>query len=294
MQGQYQPSAGFDQTPPAPQMSVLQPTPSPSLPDYSASAGEPTAAPDLHSQYQSLRPVLGDQNAMLATVNPEIGKTLIAQALANQQSGDSANVVPAGYRLGGIPIPPMGPPPPPPRIPVPAIPDSWKAAWILLQLYPSIVSGLARGGGDDGDNRKEEIRELAFPNWNELSKQQMASRKGGGRSDAEDDPDPDVWVERYWKQVAARARERGKAVSRTTVGVEGDPGDFCSDRHEEEQKRCSARIPEYAHGNFLQGCMTRAAERWAKCVANGGQPDPTELPEWDLDPDEELFRNLDR
>jgi len=53
-------------------------------------AGQPPSAPqtpgqDPHSQYQALRPMLGDRNAMLATVHPEIRQTLIAQALAGQQ-----------------------------------------------------------------------------------------------------------------------------------------------------------------------------------------------------------------
>jgi len=144
-QGQYQPSAGFDQAPSVPQTPALQPTPWPNLPGYGSSSSEPTAAPNLTSQYQALRPVLGDHNAMLATVNPEIGKTLIAQALANQQkAGNPGNVVLAGYGIGGIRIPPMGAAPLPP-IPVPSFPDWWKAAGPILQLYPGILSG-ALGG----------------------------------------------------------------------------------------------------------------------------------------------------
>jgi hypothetical protein len=40
---------------------------------------------DLHAQYQALRPMLGDRNAMLATLHPDLRQTLIAQALAGQQ-----------------------------------------------------------------------------------------------------------------------------------------------------------------------------------------------------------------
>ena len=48
-------------------------------------AGTPGNAPqDMHSQYQALRPLLGDPGAMLATVHPEAGRTLVAQALAGQ------------------------------------------------------------------------------------------------------------------------------------------------------------------------------------------------------------------
>jgi hypothetical protein len=49
-------------------------------------AGASGNAPqDVHSQYQALRPLLGDRDAMLAVVNPEMGQTLIAQALARQK-----------------------------------------------------------------------------------------------------------------------------------------------------------------------------------------------------------------
>jgi hypothetical protein len=39
----------------------------------------------LNQQYQALRPVLGDQAAMLAVINPEAGKLLISEALSNKQ-----------------------------------------------------------------------------------------------------------------------------------------------------------------------------------------------------------------
>jgi hypothetical protein len=35
---------------------------------------------DLHSRYQALRPILGDQDAMLAVVHPAVGRTLTTQA----------------------------------------------------------------------------------------------------------------------------------------------------------------------------------------------------------------------
>jgi hypothetical protein len=93
MQGLYQPDADRDQAPSAPLLPPLKPIPWPNLQSY----GQPrsdlqTAAPDLHSQYQALRPLLGDRNAMLATVNPDIGRTLIAQALANQRPDIAGDV----------------------------------------------------------------------------------------------------------------------------------------------------------------------------------------------------------
>jgi hypothetical protein len=63
------------------------------------SSGNPQQ--DLSSQYQALRPILGDENAMLAIVHPEFGRTLMTQALARQaKSGKADGADPAG---GGQP-----------------------------------------------------------------------------------------------------------------------------------------------------------------------------------------------
>jgi hypothetical protein len=63
------------------------------------SAAPPMGVQDLKSQYAALLPILGDHNAMIATVNPEIGKSLIAQALAGQQqSGNLGDATSAGYQ----------------------------------------------------------------------------------------------------------------------------------------------------------------------------------------------------
>jgi hypothetical protein len=55
--------------------------------------GDPAnTSQDLNARYQALRPVLGDRNAMLAIVHPELGQTLMAQALARQpKAGNSGN-----------------------------------------------------------------------------------------------------------------------------------------------------------------------------------------------------------
>jgi hypothetical protein len=86
-QGPYQPGADLDQTPAAPQTSAPTPLPWPNWlgTGLTASAAQPPL-PDLRSQYQALRPVLGDRNAILAAVSPEVGQTLIAQALASRQN----------------------------------------------------------------------------------------------------------------------------------------------------------------------------------------------------------------
>jgi len=99
MQGQYQPGAGFDEARPVAQMPAPQPMSWPTLASY----GQPsvqTAASNLPSQYQMLRPALGDPKAMLPTVNPAVGQQPIAQAY-RQQSGDIGDVSRAG---GGQPI----------------------------------------------------------------------------------------------------------------------------------------------------------------------------------------------
>jgi len=76
---QPQPNAGFDQPPSAPQ----------------------PPGQDLHAQYQALRPMLGDRNAMLATVYPGVRQTLIAQALAGQQQpGQTSEPAPTGGASG--------------------------------------------------------------------------------------------------------------------------------------------------------------------------------------------------
>jgi hypothetical protein len=109
---------------------------------------QPTAQ-DLRSQYSALAPALGDHNAMIGTVDPEMEKTLIAQTLANQQPDNTANVVSTGYDLGGIRTLPMGPFPPP-SIPMPAMPDWWKDVGTFLQLYPRIMLGIGGGAGLTG------------------------------------------------------------------------------------------------------------------------------------------------
>ena len=54
-------------------------------------ANDPVASPNLNARYQALRPVLGDRNAMLAIVHPEIGRTLIAQALVGRTRSGNTN-----------------------------------------------------------------------------------------------------------------------------------------------------------------------------------------------------------
>ena len=95
---QPQPDAGFDQPPSAPQT----PGSAPPLPPIVPNGGQAPSVPqppgqDPHSQYQALRPMLGNRNAMLATVYPEVRQALIAQALAGrQQPGQTSEPAPTG------------------------------------------------------------------------------------------------------------------------------------------------------------------------------------------------------
>jgi hypothetical protein len=60
---------------------------------------------DLNSQYQALRPILGDHNALLAIVHPEFGKTktLMTQALAGRiKPGHAGGADPAGIDQAGV------------------------------------------------------------------------------------------------------------------------------------------------------------------------------------------------
>jgi len=97
-----QPDAGFDQPPSAPQTAGSAPPLSPIVPNDGQGPSVPQPpGQDLHSQSQALRPTLGDRNAMLATVYPEIRQTLIAQALAGQQRpGQTSEPAPTGHVSG--------------------------------------------------------------------------------------------------------------------------------------------------------------------------------------------------
>jgi hypothetical protein len=89
-QGQYQPGAGFDQASSIPETRAPMPLPWPNLADNERTSSVPQPPEqDLHSQYQVRRPYLGDRNAMLATIYPDAGNPLIAQALVNQQKPDN-------------------------------------------------------------------------------------------------------------------------------------------------------------------------------------------------------------
>ena len=82
----------------------------------------------------------------------------------------SMNMTPFAWRGRGIPIPvPLPGSGTGPEIPMPKIPDWWRDAWAILQLYPRVFSGKGGGGGDDENDCLEETRKVrqkcieAFP-----------------------------------------------------------------------------------------------------------------------------------
>jgi hypothetical protein len=104
---QPQPNAGFDQPPSAPQTPGSAPPLPPIVPNDGQAPSVPQPGQDPHSQYQALRPMLGDRNAMLATVYPEVRQALIAQALAGQQQpGQTSEPAPTGGVSGVTQQPP--------------------------------------------------------------------------------------------------------------------------------------------------------------------------------------------
>ena len=114
---QPQPDAGFDQPPSAPQTPGSAPPLSPIVPNGGQAPSVPQPpGQDPHSQNQALRPMLGDRNAMLATVYPEVRQALIAQALAGrQQPGQTSEPTPTGGVSGVTQqAQPQGPPQQPP------------------------------------------------------------------------------------------------------------------------------------------------------------------------------------
>jgi hypothetical protein len=75
-ESQPQTDAGFDQPPSAPQVPGSAPPLRPMVPNDGQGLSVPQPpGQDLHSQYQALRPMLGDRNAMLATMYPEVRQT---------------------------------------------------------------------------------------------------------------------------------------------------------------------------------------------------------------------------
>ena len=218
--------------------------------------------------------------------------------------------VPLGSGLGGMPTPMRIPLPFPiapgaaPRISMPAIPEAWKIAGATATLLPWIVSRLAEGRESVGNNLASGADELVLPHLSPPSApalaalsalfgHQMASRKG----DDEDDDDPtkpevgsDEWKRRYQQQLAAQARARDIAGRKAIAASGPDPGNYCTNRYDQEIKECYERSHEYPDPDFLAACRDQAFQRLADCQKHGGRPGPNEPRKWGPDL-EEVYRN---
>ena len=82
-------------------------------------------------------------------------------------------------------------------------------------------------------------------------------------------------IPEWWRIIGAVAQLLPNIVLRQGNG--GRDKDQCSERLGRETNTCWARKDEYAHPDYLNGCLERAKERWLKCVKNGGRPSPSEL-----------------
>jgi hypothetical protein len=94
-----------------------------------------------------------------------------------------------------------------------------------------------------------------------------------------------------WRALWAILQIYPRAMS----GLQGGGGDRedCHEREAKEVGRCWARKEDYAHPDYLWGCIRRSEHRRDLCVRNGGKPNPAEPPEWGV-ADEETWRNYDR
>ena len=75
----------------------------------------------------------------------------------------------------------------------------------------------------------------------------------------------------------------GAGLGGTAGGIFGnaacsDDDDFCYNRWEEEDTRCSQWIN--LGGRVVAACKERAAYRRGLCIGNGGKPNPSEPPEY--------------
>jgi hypothetical protein len=255
-QGQYQPTAGFDQA----QFASQAPAPmsGPNLPRYGLSSRDQTTAPNLDSQYQALRPILGDHKAMLATVHPDIGKTLIAQALADRQPGNTNNV--ASVDDGQPVVSDASPDPVRPgsryaQAPMALCATGFPGCVAGVGLTAGQILGGAALGGGLGAIILNNQKKLPVP---------------GGRPANT----PTGKIETSVVPRTDQAADDGALVKREN---EKNP---CLDRWETEYNRCDKfRLP--STNRYRDACRARATDRLKLCYRNGLTPDPDEPSEYD-------------
>jgi len=98
---------------------------------------------------------------------------------------------------------------------------------------------------------------------------------------------PSEIIAKLWSNLTRRGNTGRRAKKRE------EEEDACAERASAEMTRCSKRIQDMAHPDYLNGCIERAKTRQDMCRRNGGKPRPDEPPEW-TDPDEETWLNPHR
>jgi hypothetical protein len=213
-QNLYQPFAGSDgQTPPGPRD-----------PNFRQVSRAPIAIWPQGAMGSSSR---GDDQSSAAggaSQNPMQSAAPVSDGLSGAYGDKSASPSIAGSPTmktaqlilpgRGIPVPPVMPVPLPP-IPVPAIPDWWRDAWKILQLYPRISSG---GGGGRRNDREDCIdrheaeedrcyaRKQDYADWDFLSacRERAANRRNmcsqnGGQPDPSEPSEWGLADEEIWR-----------------------------------------------------------------------------------------------
>ena len=180
-QSQYQPVAGTDGSAPAqpldPNFRQLSRTPSASRPQVAVDPSNRSTA----QSSLTYSPAEGDlslespiETAQGGASPRAAGGLLGAPAPSWMVTSPSMTPAPVGWRFGGVPLPlplplPLpGPPLSPQPITAPTIPEAWKTAWKILQLYPAIASG--RGGGGGAYDRCIRAVDGSTEQWEEFCK----------------------------------------------------------------------------------------------------------------------------
>jgi RHS repeat-associated protein len=87
-------------------------------------------------------------------------------------------------------------------------------------------------------------------------------------------PENTAWAQGMAQEIGDAINALGQAI----YNVCTKNSNFCYDRWEQEDQRCSQW--RGLGSRAVAACRTRAADRRNLCVANGGKPDPNEPPEY--------------
>jgi hypothetical protein len=202
-----------------------------------------------------------------------------------------------------LPFPPGGPTPPP-QIPMSAIPYGWKLAGPMLRLFPEILSGMMRGGGNDQafpQNQERQAQGGVLGGYGDKPALPLVSDAPGLQPEIEETeagrrrrgapPPPKNYplgLLAWYAMQAAYKKATGKYYDPPKSGGGGSGGgqggtkggdgeDPCAERKSEEMNRCEARKLELENKHafrddvledYVQACKDRATIRWDLCNRN--------------------------